>query len=34
MVNPALQLAIEAMSLDKRLVVEDIESTVESEPID
>ena len=35
MVNPALQSAIEAMSLDERLeLVEYIESTVESEPID
>lgn len=34
MVNPALQSAIEAMSLDERLeLVEYIESTVESEPI-
>ncbi len=35
MVNPALQSAIEAMSLDERLeLVEYIESTVESEPIE
>lgn len=35
MVNPALQAAIEAMSLDERLeLVEYIESTVESEPIE
>lgn len=35
MVNPALQSAIEAMSLDERLeLVEFIESTVESEPIE
>ena len=35
MVNPALQAAIEAMSLDERLeLVEYIESTVESTPID
>lgn len=34
MVNPALQSAIEAMSLHERLeLVEYIESTVESEPI-
>jgi len=34
-VNPALQSAIEAMSLDERLeLVEYIESTVESEPIE
>ncbi|MFZ2504489.1 MAG: addiction module protein [Nocardioides sp.] len=34
MVNPALQSAIEAMSLDERLeLVEYIESTVESVPI-
>ena len=33
--NPALQSAIEAMSLDERLeLVEYIESTVESEPIE
>lgn len=32
--NPALQAAIEALSLDERLeLVEYIESTVESEPI-
>lgn len=35
MVNPALQSAIEAMSLDERLeLVEYIESTVESAPIE
>lgn len=35
MVNPALQSAIEAMSLDERLeLVEFIEKTVESAPID
>lgn len=35
MVNPALQAAIEAMSLDERLeLVEYIERTVESTPID
>jgi putative addiction module component (TIGR02574 family) len=35
MVNPALQAAIEALSLDERLeLVEYIESTVESEPIE
>ena len=35
MVNPALQSAIEAMSLDERLeLVEYIETTVESEPIE
>ena len=35
MVNPALQTAIEAMSLDERLeLVEYIESTVESSPIE
>ena len=35
MVNPALQSAIEAMSLDERLeLVEYIESTVESDPIE
>ena len=35
MVNPALQSAIEAMSLDERLeLVEFIEKTVESVPID
>jgi putative addiction module component (TIGR02574 family) len=35
MVNPALQSAIEAMSLDERLeLVAYIESTVESEPIE
>lgn len=35
MVNPALQSAIEAMSLDERLeLVEYIESTVESVPIE
>lgn len=35
MVNPALQSAIEAMSLDERLeLVEYIESTVESTPIE
>jgi putative addiction module component (TIGR02574 family) len=35
MVNPALQAAIEAMSLDERPeLVECIESTVESTPID
>ena len=35
MVNPALQSAIEAMSLDERWeLVEYIESTVESEPIE
>ena len=35
MVNPGLQSAIEAMSLDERLeLVEYIESTVESEPIE
>jgi putative addiction module component (TIGR02574 family) len=35
MVNPALQSAIEAMSLDERLeLVEYIESTVELEPIE
>ncbi len=34
-VNPALQSAIEAMSLDERLeLVEYIESTIESEPIE
>ena len=34
MVNPALQSAIEAMSLGERLeLVEYIESTVESEPV-
>ncbi|MGL5826185.1 MAG: addiction module protein [Nocardioides sp.] len=34
MVNPALQSAIEALSLDERLeLVEYIESTVESAPI-
>jgi len=34
-VNPALQSAIEAMSLDERLeLVEYIERTVESEPIE
>jgi putative addiction module component (TIGR02574 family) len=34
MVNPALQSAIEAMSLDERLeLVEYIESTVESSPL-
>jgi putative addiction module component (TIGR02574 family) len=34
MVNPALQAAIQALSLDERLeLVEYIESTVESEPI-
>ena len=33
--NPALQSLIEAMSLDERLeLVEYIESTIESEPID
>ena len=35
MVNPALQSAIDAMSLDERLeLVEYIETTVESEPIE
>lgn len=35
MVNPALQTAIEALSLDERLeLVEYIESTVESSPIE
>lgn len=35
MVNPALQSAIEAMSLDERLeLVEYIESTVEAVPIE
>ena len=35
MVNPALQSAIEAMSLDERLeLVEYIESTVEAAPIE
>lgn len=35
MVNPALQSAIEAMSLDERLeLLEYIESTVESTPIE
>ena len=35
MVNPALQSAIEAMSLGERLeLVEYIESTVESEPVE
>lgn len=35
MVNPTLQSAIEAMSLDERLeLVEFIENTVESEPIE
>lgn len=35
MVKPALQAAIDAMSLDERLeLVEYIESTVESTPID
>jgi putative addiction module component (TIGR02574 family) len=35
MVNPALQSAIEAMSLDERLeLVEYIESTVDSAPIE
>lgn len=35
MVNPALQSAIEAMSLDERLeLVEYTESTVESSPIE
>ena len=35
MVNPALQSAIEALSIDERLeLVEYIESTVESEPIE
>ena len=35
MVNPALQSAIEAMSLDERLeLVEFIEQSVESAPID
>ncbi len=35
MVNPALQSAIEAMSLDERLeLVEYIESTIEFEPIE
>lgn len=35
MVNPALQSAIEAMSLEERFeLVEYIESTVESEPIE
>lgn len=35
MVNPTLQSAIEAMSLDERLeLVAFIEGTVESEPID
>ena len=35
MVNPALQSAIEALSLDERLeLVEYIESTVESAPIE
>lgn len=34
MVNPALQSAIDAMSLDERLeLVEYIESTVESSPV-
>jgi len=35
MVNPALQSAIEAMSLDERLeLVEYIESTMESAPVE
>jgi putative addiction module component (TIGR02574 family) len=35
MVNPALQSVIEAMSVDERLeLVEYIESTIESEPIE
>ena len=35
MVNPALQSAIEAMSLDERLeLIEFVESTIESEPIE